>query len=81
MVVKAHAWLKKGDVSSQRDGASFDTPKSELAKEANISTQTIDQAEQVSLLGRSEEEISGEKSASAVVEEERTNGTCLLPLI
>ena len=47
--------------------------KLELAKDANVSTPTIDRAKQVSRAGRSEEVISGEKSASAVIVEEREN--------
>ena len=75
MVVAAHGWLEKGNVKAQISGASFDAPKSklELAKEANVSTPTIDRAKQVSRLGRSEEVIRGEKSASAVIQEEREN--------
>ena len=75
MVVEAHAWLEKGDVKAQISGASNDAPKTkvELAKDANVSTPTIDRAKQVSRAGRAEEVISGEKSASAVIAEEREN--------
>ena len=74
MVNEAHAWLEKGDVASQKDGSSNDEPlktREELAKIANVSTATIDRAREVSRSGRSEEVIAGEKSASAVIQEER----------
>ena len=53
--------------------------REEMAEAANVSTPTIDRAKQVSRLGHSEEVISGEKSASAVMEEERLyiRGNCV----
>ena len=73
MVVEANDWLEKGDVDSQRDGEPFGSPKSkvELAQEANVGLGTIQRAKEVSRAGRSEEVIAGEKSASAVIQEER----------
>ena len=71
--VEAHEWLEKGDVDSQRDGGQIYPPKTtaELAAEANVSEQSIKNAKQVSRVGRADEVITGEKSASAVIKEER----------
>ena len=77
MVVEANDWATGGgDRMSEeyKTTASNDAvvkTKRELAQQANVSTPTIDRAKQVSRAGRSEEVISGEKSASAVIKEER----------
>lgn len=73
-VVEANEWLEKGDVDSQRDGVSNDTPQpkstAELAKASNTSTATVNRAKAVSRLGRSAEVISGEKTAGEIITEE-----------
>ena len=72
MVVEAHEWVPKGTnrftVDTQNCASKT---KKELAEQANVSPRSIDTAKQVSRAGRSEEVISGEKSASAVIAEER----------
>ena len=77
MAVQAHRWLEKGDVSTQLDGGQNYPPKTttELAAEANVSEKSIKNAKQVSRLGRAEEVISGEKSASAIIQEEQEEAT------
>ena len=76
MVVEAHEWATGGGdrmSNEYRTTSSNDEvvkTREEMAKQANVSTPTIDWAKQVSRAGRSEEVISGEKSASAVIQEE-----------
>ena len=77
MVVEAHDWLKKGNVKAQVSGGPNGSPKSkqELASDANVGLGTIQRAKEVSRLGRADEVISGEKSASAVIQEEQEKAT------
>lgn len=73
IVVEANAWLERGNVKAQKDsGTPNGAPKSkaELAKAANVGTTSIDRAKIVSQTGRSDEVISGEKSATKVIKEE-----------
>ena len=74
MVVEAHEWQSVGQPSKSIASNDAIKTKVELAAQANVSTPTIDRAKQVSRAGRSEEVISGEKSASAVISEEREIG-------
>ena len=73
MVVEANEWVPKGTNQFTMDAPNGVSSKSKevLAKEANVGLGTIDRAKQVSRVGRSEEVITGQKSASAVIEEER----------
>ena len=77
MVVEAHEWATGGGdrmSDEYRTTSSNDEvvkTREEMAEQANVSTPTIDRAKQVSRAGRAEEVISGEKSASAVIQEER----------
>ena len=69
MVVEANGWFELGNVKAQVSGAPNGVPKTnvELADQANVGTRSIDRAKEVSRAGRSEEVITGEKSASAVI--------------
>ena len=76
MVVEKYTWFENGGDRRSRDfSASRNTKnrcsrartKLEMAQEANVSPAAIDRAKQVSRIGRSDEVISGEKSASAVL--------------
>ena len=69
MVVETHEWRPAGQHVTTPIGAV--KSKAELASEANVGFGTIDRAKQVSRAGRAEEVISGEKSAFAVIQEER----------
>ena len=74
IVDAAYAYLSQGgDRRSDGFKSSNDELKSreELAEIGGVSTASIDRARQVSRAGRSEEVIAGEKSASAVIQEER----------
>ena len=83
LVVEANEWYKSGanqytaDVTprgvTSTDNFELTSVKSisDLAEEASVGKRTIDRAKQVSRLGRSEEVISGEKTASEVLKEER----------
>ena len=71
MVVETHEWRPAGQHVTTPIGAV--KSKAELASEANVGFGTIDRAKQVSRAGRAEEVISGEKSAFAVIQEEREN--------
>lgn len=77
MVVEAHEWATGGgdrmsdEYSTTSSNDEVVKTREEMAEQANVSTPTIDRAKQVSRAGRAEEVISGEKSASAVIEEER----------
>ena len=57
-----------GDRSKTPDGVL--KTKADLAAEANVGASTIDRAAKVEKLGRSEEVMSGEKTASQVIKEE-----------
>lgn len=72
IVVEANDWVSNG-ANRYTLGLSNDEPKTreKMAQEANVSTPTIDRAKQVSNIGRSEEVIKGEKSACAVLAEEK----------
>ena len=71
--VKLNDWLEKGDVASQRDDASNDAPitRDEMAKSAEVSPKSIERAKVVVKAGREDEVISGAKSVSQIVNEER----------
>ena len=74
MVAEANEWESRGgDRRSGNINGSNEPMKStsEMAVDANVSQASIKRAKQVSRLGRSEEVISGEKSASAVIVEEQ----------
>ena len=72
MVVEAYEWVSHGANRFTVDAPSgASKTKVELAKEANVGKGSIDRAKQVSHAGRSAEVISGENSASAVIQEER----------
>ncbi len=76
IVVEMNLWLAHGNVKAQTDSdVSQDTskPKStaELAKEVGVGTATINRAKVVSRVGRADEVISGEKTASEVLKEQK----------
>ena len=73
MVAEANEWAMAGNPEKLTSSNDEVKTREEMAEQANVSTKTIDRAKQVSRLGRSEEVISGEKSASAVIVEEREN--------
>lgn len=62
-----------GNIKAQLSATPNGEPKSreELAKQANVGTSTIDRAVQVEKAGRSEEVITGEKTAGEVLEEQK----------
>ena len=70
MVVEANEWATVRDNQYRVPSSNDEGMKTceEMAEQANVSTPTIDRAKQVPRLRRSEEVISGEKSASAVIE-------------
>lgn len=75
ILIKINTRLERGNVKAQQEqdsDPSRDEPKTrtELAKEANVGTATIDRAIQVEKAGRSEEVIAGEKTAGEVITEE-----------
>ena len=71
MVVEAHAWATAGNPEKLTSPNGEVKTREEMASEANVGTTSIDRAKEVSRVGRAEEVISGEKSASAVIQEER----------
>ena len=73
MVVEAHEWATAKDNQYREPSPNGEGIKTreEMAKQANVGTRSIDRAKQVSHAGRAEEVIAGEKSASAVIQEER----------
>lgn len=85
IVVEASNWLGKGNIAWQKTqsgdseiteeevGASINAPVSNsvMADIANVSKPTIERAKQVSLAGRSQEVISGDKTINAIIVEER----------
>ena len=67
-----------GDLKTEVDlfGESYQPPtetktRDEMAQVANVGTRTIDRAKSVSLAGRSDEVLNGQKSATAVIKEEK----------
>ena len=80
IVVEAHEWVAHG-----ANRFTIDTPNGvskttvELAEEANVGTRSIDRAKEVSRAGRADEVIAGEKSASAVIKEEKEKLEFTLP--
>ena len=71
MVVEAHEWRSVGQPSKSIGTNVPIKSAEEMASDANVSKKTIDRAKEVSRAGRSKEVISGHKSASAVIQEER----------
>ena len=75
IVVEANTWAtgKDNQHTVQKVNSPNGPIKSEpqMAKDANVGKSTIKRAKAVSRAGRSQEVISGEKSASAVIQEER----------
>ena len=74
MVVEANEWMERCRPGKENASNDVLKTKGELAKEANVSTPTIDRAKQVSRAGHAEEVITGKKSASAVIQEVREKG-------
>ena len=68
--VEKNKWIPHGGDRSKSPNGDLKSRK-EMAQEANVSLRSIDRSKQVSRLGRSEEVIKGEKSANAVLVEER----------
>ena len=85
IVVEAHGWeTGGGDRKSEKYKTTSQScevikTREEMAEEANVSPRTIDTAKQVSRAGRSDEVIAGEKSAPAVVKEEKEKLEFTLP--
>ena len=72
MGVEAHEWVAHGANRFTVDGTNDPSKTTaQIASEVNVSERSIKRAKQVSRAGRSEEVISGEKSASAVIVEEQ----------
>ena len=72
MVVEANEWQPHGTNRFTIESPNGDSKtREELAEQANVGTRSIDRAKEVSRAGRAEEVIFGEKSASAVIQEER----------
>lgn len=78
IAVEASEWYERG---GDRRSDSFNAPndalktKKELAEVANVGTATIDRARRVSRVGLAEAVISGEKTASQIIKEEKTKNT------
>lgn len=78
IAVEAYEWYERG---GDRRSDGFNAPndamktKKELAKMANVGIGTIDRAKKVSRAGLAETVISGEKTASQIIKEEKAKDT------
>ena len=79
IVVEAHQWGTGAGRRKKNSPIGELKTESELAQQANVGKGTINRAKQVSHAGRADEVIAGEKSASAVIKEEKEKVEFTLP--